>query len=113
MLNSYIDLNFGVLHAATNNIYAGNITITLVNLGAIAFFSNFRLTTISGKHLVDINHTHIVSLMYKIITSCKKSDDLSIGFDGDRRTRQREVTNNKKQKKNITSEFSENCFWSC
>ena len=43
----------------------------------------------------DISHAHIVSLMYKLITSSKGSDDLSIGFDRDRNRRQRELTNNK------------------
>ena len=36
--------------------------------------------------------------MYKILTSSKGSDDLSIGFDRDRNRRQRELTNNKIQK---------------
>ena len=38
----------------------------------------------SGKHLQDISHAHIVSLLYKLITSARGSDDLSIGFDRDR-----------------------------
>ena len=37
----------------------------------------------SGKHLEDISHAHIVSLMYKLITSAEDTDDLSIGFDRD------------------------------
>ena len=36
--------------------------------------------------------------MYKILTSCRGSDDLSIGFDRDRNGRQRELTKNKSQK---------------
>ena len=36
--------------------------------------------------------------MYKLLASCKGSDDLSIGFDRDRNRRQRELTNNKTQK---------------
>ena len=36
--------------------------------------------------------------MYKLLTSSKGSDDLSIGFDRDRNRRQRELTNNKTQK---------------
>ena len=98
LLNSYLDLNFDVLHAATNNRYADNNDIRLVNLGPVALFSNYKLTTSSGKHLEDINHAHIVSLMYKLITSPKGSDDLSVGFDRDRNRRQRELTNNKNVK---------------
>ena len=63
----------------------------MVNLGTVALFSNFKLTTSCGKHLEDINHSHIVSLMYKLITSRKDSDDLSIGFDRSRNKRRDEL----------------------
>ena len=53
------------------------------------------MTTSSGKHLENIDHAHIVSLMYKLLTSSRGSDDLSIGFDRDRNRRKRELTNNK------------------
>ena len=36
--------------------------------------------------------------MFKLLTSSKGSDDLSICFDRDRNRRQRELTNNKTQK---------------
>ena len=97
-LNSYLELNFDVLHAATNNRYADGNDIRLVNLGPIALFSNYKLTTSSGKRLKNIDHAHIVSLMYKLLTSSKGSDDLSIGLDRDRNRRQRELTNHKTQK---------------
>ena len=95
LLNSYLDLNFDVLHAATNNRYADNNDIRLVNLGPIALFSNYKLTTSSGKHLEDVSHSHIVSLRYKLITTAKGFDDLSIGFDRDRGRRRNELANNK------------------
>ena len=98
LLNSYLELNFDVLHATTNNRYVDNNDIRLVNLGPIALFSNYKLTTSSGKHLENIDHAHIVSLMYKLLASSKGSDDLSIGFDRDRNRRQRELSNNKSQK---------------
>ena len=84
LLNSYVNLDFDVLHAATGNRYVENIDKSLVNLGPIALFSNYRMTTTSGKHLEDISHAHIVSLMYKLITSVKDTHDLFIGFDRDR-----------------------------
>ena len=99
LLNSYLELNFEVLHAATNNRYVFGNDIRLVNLGPIALFSNYKLTTSSGKHLENIDHAHIVSLMYKLLTSSRGSDDLSIGFDRDRNRSQRELTNNKSQKR--------------
>ena len=98
LLNSYFELDFDVLHAGTNNRYVDGNNIRLVYLGPIALFSNYKLTTSSGKHLENIDHAHIVSLMYKLLTSSKGSDDLSIGFDRDRNRRQRELTINKTQK---------------
>ena len=96
LLNSYLELNFDVLHAAApNNRYADGNDIRLVNLGPIALFSNYKLTTSSGKHLENIDHAHIVSLMYKLLSSSEGSDDLSIGFDRDRARRRNELTNNK------------------
>ena len=95
LLNSYIEINFDVLKAATSNRYADADDIRLVNLGSIALFSNYKLATSSGKHLEGISHAHIVSLMYKLLSSSKGSDDLSIGFDVDRNRRKRELTNNK------------------
>ena len=81
LLNSYLDLNFEVIKKTDDSRYGNGNDIGLVNLGPIALFSNFKLTTSSGKHLEDISHAHLVSLMYKLITSNKNSDDLSIGFD--------------------------------
>ena len=98
LLNSYLEINFDVLHAANNNRYVDGNDIRLVNLGPIGLFSNYKLTTSSGKHLENIDHAKIVCLMYKLITSSKGSDDSSIGFDRDRGRRQRELTNNKTQK---------------
>ena len=91
LLNSYLDLYFEVIKRADNSRYANGNDIRLVNLGPIALFSNFNMTTSSGKHLEDINQTHIVSLMYKLLTSSKDSDDLSIGFDRSRNRRRDEL----------------------
>ena len=98
LLNSNLELNFEVLHAATNNRYVDGNNIKLVNLGPIGLFSIYKLTTSSGKHLENIDHAHVVSLMYKLLTSSRGSGDLSIGFARDRNRRQRELTNNKTQK---------------
>ena len=95
LLNSYIELNFDVLRADNSNRYVDANDIRLVNLGPIALFSNYKLTTSSGKHLEEISHAHIVSLMYKLLTSSKDSDDLSTGFDRNRGRRKNELTNNK------------------
>ena len=95
LLNSYLELNFDVLRVDNSNRYVEANDIRLVNLGPIALFSNYKLTSSSGKHLEEISHAHIVSLMYKLLTSCKDSDGLSIGFDRNRGRRKNELTNNK------------------
>ena len=64
-------------------------------MGPIALFSNYKLTTSSGKHLEEISHAHIVSSIYKLLTSSKDGDDLSIGFDRNRERRKNELANNK------------------
>ena len=95
LLKSYLDLNFDVLNAATNNRYVDADDIWLIILAAIALFSNFKLTTSSRKHLENYDHAHIVSLIYKLLLSSRCSDDLSIGFDRDCNRRKQELTNNK------------------
>ena len=98
LLKSYLDVNFDELHAATNNRYVDADDIWLTNLAAIALFGNYKLTTSSGKHLENIDHAHIFSLMYKLLTSSRGSDDSSIGFDRDRNRGRRELTINKNMK---------------
>ena len=90
LLNSFLDLNFDVFHAANpDNRYADGDDIRLVNLGPIALFSNYKLISSNGKLIEEINNAHIACLMYKLITSSKDSDDLSIGFDRSRDRRKR------------------------
>ena len=101
LLNSYLDLSFEVIKKDDNSRYANGNDIRLVNLGPVALFSNFKLTTSSGKHLEDISHAHLVSLMYKLITSSKDSIDLSVGFDYSRNRRRDELALNK----NIKGEY--------
>ena len=98
VLNSYLDLNFEVIKKVDDSRYGNGNDIRLINLGPIALFTNFKLTTSSGKHLEDISHAHLVSLMYKLKTSSKGSDDLSIGFDRSRARRKDEITTNKNVK---------------
>ena len=107
LLNSYLDLIFDLVHAATNNRYADGIHIKLVNLETSVLFSIYKLTTSSGQHLEDISHAHIVGLMFTFFTSARGSDDFSIGFDRDQARRQREMTNNENQKgKNLVRVYS-------
>ena len=77
------------MQAATGNRYPDGSNIGLVNPGVVSLFSIYKLTTSSGKHLENIGHAHIVSLLYKLLTSSRGSDDLYIGFD---RSRDRKKT---------------------
>ena len=94
-MNSYLDLSFEVIKRADNSRYANANDIRLVNLGPVALFSNLRLTRSSGKHLKYISHAHLVSLMYKLKTSSKDSNDSTIGFDHSRNKRRDELALNK------------------
>ena len=51
-----------------------------------------------GKHLEDISHSHIASLIYKLTNIAKESDNLSICFDGGRKSRQQELSSNRNMK---------------
>ena len=98
LLNSYLDLNFEVIKKADNSRYANGIDTRLVSLGLIALFSNFKTTTSSGKHLEDTSHANIVSFMYKLLTSSRGSDDLSIDVDRDRNRKRDDLTKSKNMK---------------
>ena len=52
----------------------------LVNLGPIALLIKYRLASSSGKLIEDIDNAHVTCLMYKLISSGRDSDSLSIGF---------------------------------
>ena len=67
-------------------------------MGPIAFFNDFKLTTSPGKLSEVLSHAHLVSLMYKLITSSEGSDALSIGFDHSSGRRRDEMTKNKNVK---------------
>ena len=101
LLISYSELNFEVIKKAENSRYRKGNDMRLVNLGPIALFSSFKLLTSSGKHLEVISHSHIVSLLYKLLTSSKYSNDLSIGFDRSRNRRKNKLAPNKDTKVNI------------
>ena len=94
-----------LLQAASNNRYLDTSDIRLVNLGPRVLCSNYKLTILSSKHLGEISHAHIVSLKYKLVTSSKDSDDLSIGFDRNRGIGKSELSNNKTIIANIILEF--------
>ena len=88
-------MNFEVIKKSVNCRNGIGNDSKLNNLGPIALFTIFMLTTSCGKHLEDISFGHIVPLMYKQIGSVKDSDYLSIGFDRSRQKRPDELASNK------------------
>ena len=68
----------------------------MVNLGLITQFNTYKLTTNSGKHNEQVSHVDIVCLLYKLLTSARKTDDLSMCFDRYLNRRKRELTSSKK-----------------
>ena len=98
LLNSFLDMNFEGYQKPNNSRYGNGNDIRLGNLFPISLFGNFKLSTSGGVHLGVISHVHIVSLMYKLITPIKNSDDLSFGFDRNRNRRRVKLTNNKNVK---------------
>ena len=94
------------MHAATGNRYADGNNIGLCNLGQIALISIYQLSTSNAIHLEDNSHAHIVFLMFKLVTSARNTDGLSIGFDRNRDRRQQDLTKNKTQKGKIHVKIS-------
>ena len=58
-------------------------------------FSEYELTTSSGKNLERIEYAHVVWVMYKLVTRSKDSSDLSVGFDDSDDRRKTGLINNK------------------
>ena len=95
--NSFISLEFEVLKN-NNTRYADGDEIGLVNVGPIALISEAKLTTSSGKHLEKVDNLHLISLMYKLLTSTKSTSQLMYGFEENLSVRRQELTNNKNEK---------------
>ena len=60
--NSYITIDFEVIKN-DNTRYVNNDALGLINFGPVAFFSEAKLTTSSGKHLEKVDNLHLISLM--------------------------------------------------
>ena len=97
--DSYIELDFNVTHrTGAHDRYAVGDHKRLVNLGPIAVFH--ILTSSIGKEMEAIDNAHVICLMYKLISSSRDSDNLSIGFHRSNEAREKELTNNKTTKGN-------------
>ena len=94
--DKYLELDFKVTHrAGAHAQYAVGDLIRLVILGPIALFNKYRLPSSTGKETEEIDNAHLVCSLYKLISSKRDSDNLSIGFQRSIEARERELTNNK------------------
>ena len=101
MEGSYLELDFNVTQSAGGlTRYAHGEYRRLVSLGPSVFFVRHRLTNSSRKKLEDIDNAHVNCVSYKLISTSRASDDLSIGFQRNFEAREREWTNNKLTKGN-------------
>ena len=58
------------------------------------------MTNSSGKELGEIDKAHVICLMYKLISSIRDSNNLSIGFHRNNEVREKDLTKNKTTKRN-------------
>ena len=72
--------------------YMQCVMVRLVESGPIALFSEFRRETSSEKFSESIGHRHVVSLMYKILSSGFGQNDLPTGFESSSARRQEELS---------------------
>ena len=63
-----------------------------------SLFSEAKLTTSSVKHLEKVDNLHLISLMYKLLTSTSQTSQLLYGFEEILSVRRQELTNNKNEK---------------
>ena len=97
--DSYLELDFNATHrAGAHSRYADGDHTGLVNLDPTALFKKYRLTSSSGNDIEEVDSAPVVCLIYKILSSSRDSDDLSIGFLKNFEARQRELTNKKTTK---------------
>ena len=99
--HSNLEIDFNVTHrAGAHARFADGDHMRLANLGPIALFNKYKLTSSSGKEMEEIENAHVICLMYKLLSSSRDSDDLSIGFHRSNAARERELTNSKRIKRN-------------
>ena len=98
MKDNYLELDFNVTQTAGAQArYAGSYHKRLVNLGPVALFIIYSLTSSSGKETEEIDNAVVICLMHKLISSNRDSVDSSFSFHRSNEARERELTNNETQ----------------
>ena len=91
--DSNLELHSEVCHIADAQArYADGNHRGLVNLGHIAFFNKYRLINSSGKEIEENDFAHVICLKYKLLSSSRDSDNLSVGFHRSIEAREKELT---------------------
>ena len=99
MKDSYLEIFFIVTHRAGGQAgYADGDHTRLTNLVRFALLISFGLNSGRGKEIEELDNAHIICLMYKLISSSKDSEDLSIGLHWDITTQEIKLTNIKTAK---------------
>ena len=100
---SHLELDFNVTHrAGAHARYVDGDHKKLVNLGPIAFFKKFRVTSSSGKEIEERDNAHVVCLKHILKPSSRDSDVLSIGFNVSNGVRERELNICKQTKEKLS-----------
>ena len=95
----YPELDFNVTHrGGAHALYVDGNHLKLVNVGPVALFINYRLTSSGRKEIEEIDKAHFMCLLYKLVSSSRKRDDLSIGFHRSIEAREKKLTDNKTTK---------------
>ena len=64
----HLETEIDVKHKSLDNIlYTYRYCIRLVNIGPVAFFSDFQLTSSSGEDVEKIGKAHVALSMYKSV----------------------------------------------
>ena len=99
MKDSYLELYFNVTHrAGAHASYVENDNIRLLNVGLVALFKKYRLTSSSGKEVEESDNAHVICLLHELISSSNDSYDLSIGSHRSKGVREGKLTKNKTTK---------------
>ena len=78
--DSYLEKEIDALRGNQNERFLAADKKRLANLGPIILFSDYKLSSSSGKEIEQIDQAHIACLLYNILTSPRDYEDLSIGF---------------------------------
>ena len=81
----YLEMIYGLVNLCDE--------INFVNFVPVAFFSEAKLTTSSGKHIEKVDSLHPICSIYKLLTSSQQTRQLMYGFEESITIGRQELTN--------------------